>query len=221
VRGLVALLDRNPPRGRAFRVYEAWRQLVMLEDRTKLRRRLLALEVRRRRQFKPGLGVIVRADPLEARRQRHIRWLRAWSAVTEGPYTCTAYEAWRQSSVRGAPTRNTVVASFGSWRLAVTAAGLNAEGCHSAAVVERVRRSRAPALAENKAERRAAIVEAVRLCAQALGRVPGARDFFAWRRRHAPQSPCQGTVYRVFPGGWQAVLAALDRFSDERSEKVV
>jgi hypothetical protein len=219
-RALVALLDRNPPRGRVLRVYEAWRRLVLLEVRRRPSRRQLAIEVRRRREFKPGLGTIVRTDPLEARRQRHLRWLRDWSAVSEGPRTGTAYEAWRRRSAREAPTRNTVAASFGSWRRAILAAGLRADGCFSEAAIERVRRTTALALAERKAEQRAAVVEAVSLCARALGRVPRATEFFTWRHRYAPGAPCQMTVYRLFPGGWQAVLAAIDEPRDDRSKQV-
>jgi len=32
-------------------------------------------------------------------------------------------------------------------------------------------------------------------------------EFFRWRLHHAPDSPSQGTVYRVFPGGWREVIA--------------
>jgi hypothetical protein len=40
------------------------------------------------------------------------------------------------------------------------------------------------------------------------GSVPTAMEFFRWRLTGAPATPTQATVYRLFPGGWAAVLAA-------------
>jgi hypothetical protein len=36
-------------------------------------------------------------------------------------------------------------------------------------------------------------------------------EFFRWRLHHAPDSPSQMTVYRVFPGGWREVVAEAFR----------
>ena len=33
-------------------------------------------------------------------------------------------------------------------------------------------------------------------------------EFFRWRLVEAPETPSQGTVYRLFSGGWDAVLEA-------------
>jgi len=33
-------------------------------------------------------------------------------------------------------------------------------------------------------------------------------EFFKWRLVAAPDTPTQGTVYKLFPGGWPAVLEA-------------
>ena len=41
------------------------------------------------------------------------------------------------------------------------------------------------------------------------GSVPTAMEFFRWRLAGAPATPTQATVYRLFPGGWSAVLQAL------------
>jgi hypothetical protein len=211
LRQLVGLLDRHPPRGRVARIYQAWRVLVLLEKGT-AERRELAAEIRRRRAYKPGLGEIV-SDPLEVRRTRHLAALRSWAASAGGPYTVTRYAAWRGASEPRAPNRNTIVAAFGTWSAAVTAAGLSTAGCRAAAVIERTRTAAAAARAEHRRRQRAAILEAVRVCTDALGRVPRSTDFFAWRNRCAPELPSQMTVYRHFPGGWQAVLDALGKVS--------
>ena len=39
---------------------------------------------------------------------------------------------------------------------------------------------------------------------------PTAMQFFRWRLVDAPATPTQATVYRLFPGGWPAVLAAYE-----------
>jgi hypothetical protein len=54
---------------------------------------------------------------------------------------------------------------------------------------------------------RALIVEAVRRCITEFGREPGAREFLAWRRERAPESPSQMSIYRAFPGGFEEVVA--------------
>ena len=42
------------------------------------------------------------------------------------------------------------------------------------------------------------------------GALPTAMEFFRWRLVVAPATPTQATVYRLFPGGWPAVLAAYE-----------
>jgi hypothetical protein len=42
------------------------------------------------------------------------------------------------------------------------------------------------------------------------GTLPTAMEFFRWRLLEAPATPTQATVYRLFPGGWPAVLAAYE-----------
>jgi hypothetical protein len=115
VRVLVRHLDRYPPRGRVLRIYEAWRELVLLEDRRSARRRELAATVRERRAYKPNLGNIVAVDRLEERRARYLVVLKSWASATDPPRTVTSYEGWRRRVGRDAPKRETIAAAFGSW----------------------------------------------------------------------------------------------------------
>jgi hypothetical protein len=45
------------------------------------------------------------------------------------------------------------------------------------------------------------------------GSLPTAMQFFRWRLVEAPATPTQATVYRLFPGGWSAVLEAFRQTS--------
>ena len=47
------------------------------------------------------------------------------------------------------------------------------------------------------------------------GTLPTAMQFFRWRLVGAPATPTQATVYRLFPGGWPAVLAAYEASGDQ------
>jgi hypothetical protein len=53
------------------------------------------------------------------------------------------------------------------------------------------------------------VLAALRYAINVHGSVPTAMQFFRWRLVNAPATPTQATVYRLFPGGWQAVLDAL------------
>jgi hypothetical protein len=208
LRSLTQCLDWYPPRGRVFRIFEAWRDLVLLEDRRGARRKLGG-EVRRRRAYKPGLGTIVDVDPLRERRTRYLAVLKGWAGASERRRTATAYEAWRKSACPKAPKRDTIAAAFGSWIAALEAAGLSSEGCRSPGEIARAQAAAAAARPARLERQRAAILAAAQECAQALGRPPRASEFFGWRNRFAPEVPCQMTVYRAFPGGWQSVLDSL------------
>lgn len=81
LRVLTRLLDQYPPRGRVFRIYEAWRDLVLLKERRSGKRRLLGARVKERRAYNPGLDKIEKVDALSARRTRHIAVLRDWAAA--------------------------------------------------------------------------------------------------------------------------------------------
>jgi hypothetical protein len=209
LRVLTGVLDKYPPRGRVLRIYEAWRELVLLTERRSGQRRLLAAEVRERRAYKPGLEKIETVDALASRRRRHVQVLLAWAAASDGPFTATAYEQWRRTSPRQAPKRDTIAAAFGSWRQALTAAGLSTEGCRAGSVVARMQ-ARAAARAGLLAERRRdAILAAVRACMQMLGQQPSPTEYMAWRRRFARDTPSHATIYRAFPDGWASMLEAL------------
>jgi hypothetical protein len=207
LRSLVAVLDQYPPRGRVLRIYRAWRELVLTEPSRRGARSPLADEVRRRRAYKPGLGTILPADSRSARQVRHLEALRAWGAVYSGPFKTTAYEAWRRGSAPECPSRNTIAASFGSWLDALAAAGLSADGCRRADSNGKTTRAQADARRERRERQIKAVLDGVERCAQALGHMPCATEFFAWRRCE-PGLPSQMTVYRLFRGGWSAVLAA-------------
>lgn len=56
--------------------------------------------------------------------------LRSWSQSHQGELSCTAYSAARRSHAEW-PTRGTLVANFGSWRLALDAAGLEHRAVNS------------------------------------------------------------------------------------------
>jgi hypothetical protein len=208
LRFLTRALDDYPPRGRVLRIYEAWRDLVLLEDRRSAPKLLLAARVKERRAYKPGLETIERTDALAERRARHVAVLKDWGAATDGPYTATAYEAWRRELRQQAPKRDTIVAPFGSWLAALETAGLSTRGCRSAEMNARTRARAAAARPRRVAEHRARILAAVRECARIIGRYPRATEFFTWRNECAPELPAQGTVYHVF-GDWQSVLGAL------------
>jgi hypothetical protein len=210
LRELTRHLDQYPPRGRVLRIYEAWRDLVLVRDRGHGKRRELAARVRERRAYKPGLTTIVNVDPLEERRARQIAVLRAWAAATPGgARTGTAYEAWRRSARREAPQGDTVAAAFGSWLAAIDAAGLNVKGCRPPAANSTAETTADAARVARQARQRAVIVSAVRRCARELGRSPRATEFFAWRNRFAPEVPSHMTVYRVCPDGWQSVVESI------------
>jgi LAGLIDADG endonuclease len=208
LRNLTGYLDRHPPRGRVLRIYEAWRELVLLRDRRNGTRLDLAARVRERREYKSGMGTIVATNRLAERQARYLIVLRRWARAGPGPRTATAYETWRRSSARSAPTRDTIAATFGSWIGAVEAAGLNTDGCRTPAMNRRSQAAALEARAERMAATRAAVLAAVRDCAASLGKPPGVTEFLRWRADAAPGIPSHATIYRAFPRGWQSVLEA-------------
>jgi hypothetical protein len=209
LRTLTGRLDRHPPRGRVLRIYDAWRELVMLSQRRNGKRLVLAARVREARAYKPGMGTISPVDRLAERQAGHMAVLRTWAAAEPGPRTATAYERWRRSTGGTVPKRETIAAAFGSWIEALKAAGLDTDGCRTP---EDNRKAQAPvdaARAERSAALRATILAAVRDCATSLGRPPRVKEFLRWRAEVRPGTPCQATIYRAFPQGWESVLEAL------------
>jgi hypothetical protein len=131
LRRLVELFEAYRPRGRAGYVYAAWRELVRLELRTSTIRRALAIEVRRRRRFVTGRDRIERTSVAERRRWRCEEALRRWARSADYPGSALDYERWRRSSGRGAPSRNTITAAYGSWLAALEALSLQTSASHS------------------------------------------------------------------------------------------
>jgi hypothetical protein len=98
-----------------------------------------------------------------------------------------------------------VARQFGSWYAAMEAAGLAERAARRRPTVRRGdAKARAGAI-----DRRAQLIVAVRQFESEHGHVPSATEFFRWRRASCPTAPSQATVYRLFPGGWDAVLRAL------------
>ena len=205
---LVEWLDICQPRGRSAHIYAAWRELVMLDPRTSVVQRALAAEIRRRRRFIPGLDAVERVPQSERGRRRCEGALRRWALSSDYPGSTADCERWRRSSGRGAPNRNTIAAAYGSWLAALDALGLDASRSHSREQIDAIRDGNAAAYARRRARSRDAILEAVRRCIAELGREPRATQFLRWRAARAPDSPCQMTIYRTFPGGFADVIAA-------------
>jgi hypothetical protein len=207
LRRLVEVLDECPPRGRAGRVYDAWRRLVLLEARGGDARRALAAEVRQRRAYRPGFEAIPAAGARERSRRRCLVALEQWARACPGEGSSRVYADWRTWSAPDAPTRNTVAAAFGSWRAALDAAGIDPTAAMPAARVAAITAGSAQTRARRRKRQRELILEAVEECISALGRQPRATEFLRWRAHNAPDSPCQMSIYRAFPGGWEDVLA--------------
>jgi hypothetical protein len=218
LRRLVEWFDVYRPRGRTAYIYAAWRELVMLEARTSVVRRAFAVEIRRRRRFIPGLDAIERVSRSERRRRRCEDALLRWALSSDYPGSSMDYERWRRSSGRGAPTRNTIAAAYGSWLEALDALGLDTSSSHAREQIEAIRDGNAAAYAARRARSREGILEAVQRCIAELGREPRATEFLRWRASRAPESPCQMTIYRTFPGGFAEVVAAATA-SDEVSSQ--
>jgi hypothetical protein len=208
---LVALLEACPPRGRAGYVYRAWRELVRVPLRTPAIRRAFAVEIRRRRRYVAEAAGIERVALIDRRRERCAQALREWALSSDYPGGSPAYERWRRRSARSAPTRNTIVAAYGSWLDALETLGLDTSAAHDVERVQTIRAGVNTANERRRATSRKAIVEAVRLCIAELGHEPGASEFLRWRAKRAPESPSQMTIYRRFPGGFEAVLEAARR----------
>jgi LAGLIDADG endonuclease len=209
LRRLTDLFDGYPPRGRAARVYAAWRELIRLEPRTGSVRHRLAAEVRRSRAFQPELANISKPTRLERRQSRCFDALHSWALTLQGPGSSTEYENWRRTIAPAAPSRNTVAAAFGSWRGALVAAEISCDRAQPPEMLAKVRRARSSARAAHRAKSRSLVLDAVTSCLADLGREPRATEFLRWRHQHAPGTPSQMTIYRLFPGGFKEVLVAL------------
>jgi LAGLIDADG endonuclease len=209
LRSLVTVFDGQPPLGRAGRVYDHWRELVIATDRSATVLAPIVRLVREARRYRPEGALPVSPPSNDSKRGRYVEVLVAWAGETGPPYTATSYEEWRRRVDAEPPNRNTLARFFGCWRDALTAAGLPCDGSRCARANARAIETAAAARVASRARRRAAVLRAVDRCWTALGRVPTATEFFRWRLVAVPDSPSQPELYRLFPGGWAAVLDAL------------
>jgi hypothetical protein len=118
--------------------------------------------------------------------------LQAWARPP--PYTATSYQRWRVEVAASAPNRTTLARFFGTWRDALEAAGLPTGGSRGRETNARAVETGAAKRVATGSRRRTAVLREVHNC---------------WRLRNAPDSPGQAEIYRLFPGGWPAVLEAL------------
>jgi hypothetical protein len=135
-------------------------------------------------------------------RAESIHALHTWASVTSGRLGCGSYARWRREHP-GAPTRNTVARAFDGWHAAMAAAGLLDRAARKSC-----RAGGEAARREQREAKRARVIAAVRRFEAEYGRMPRAMEFFKWRFAAAPETPSQAAVYKLFPGGWDAVLAA-------------
>jgi hypothetical protein len=211
VERLAGWLEPEALRGRKAAELEIWKRAVQERAAARAagtrvarsRMRQLVSELQAAREYRPG---VVTPIGRQSKRDETLDVLRAWAADTPGSLSCTRYTADRQP---GWPTRSTITRRLGSWDAALAAAGLS-DRAASPGELRRARgRGGAAARAAHDAAQRERILAALRYLITVHGSVPSAMQFFRWRLIEAPGTPTQATVYRVFPGGWQAVLDAL------------
>lgn len=208
---LAALFDRYPIEGRQGRVYCHWRSLLALRcaghgaQSGDVQRAVV--DIRGARAYRPAT-IGHQASPSDRRRDLSLQALRIWAIAGEGPWTATAYERVRRSRYPEWPKRDTIARQFGSWREALSAAGIPTADARSPRTLARVSAASASGRAARRAAGRAKIIEAVRRCHQTLGRAPSATEFLRWRLDHARETPSQASLFRLFPGGWAEVVAA-------------
>ena len=167
----------------------------------------------------PRFVAVARSDPnwASSRRRcaengvRHAvsKHSMSWASTFEGSGTTGEYVEWRRTVAPAAPSRNTVVAAFGSWRAALVAAGLSCDRAQLPDRHAKVRATRSSARAAQLVKRRNLVLDAVTACVADLGREPRAGEFLRWRLHEAPESPCQMTLYRALPQGFAEVLVEL------------
>jgi hypothetical protein len=209
LRSLIPVFDRHRPLGRAARVYQHWRHLVVATERSSAALLPELARLREARRYRARTTLPEPASPRASKRERYVAALCAWAHAAGPPYTATSYERWRSGLDQRAPNRDTLARFFGSWRDALAAAELPRDGSRARETNARAIETAAPARASTASRRRAAVLRAVDRCWTTLGRVPTTSEFLRWRLVHARDSPSQAELYRLFPGGWATVMDAL------------
>jgi len=216
VERLVRVFDGEPPRGRKAAAYRVWRALALEAARTGGRRRTEPDRERREQLVQALRSTRTYVDgplipPPRRRDERRIRCraaLTAWAElVGYESLTAPSYAQIRAAAHPEWPDRNTVARAFGGWRVALEACGLSTERSFDECRIARSKQTRGATRRARDSAQQDVIAAAVRRCRDELGRCPRAMEFFRWRLHHAPNSPSQGTVYWVFPGGWREVIA--------------
>lgn len=128
----IAIFDRAGLLGRKARQFHAWRsgaeavalakigRLPVNDQTFESSRRALAVAT----AYRAPPSSLVRDEPAPFARDAYVDVLRTWAALTEGPLTCTAYQAMRRSLRPYWPKRETIAAEFGGWAQALREADL-------------------------------------------------------------------------------------------------
>jgi hypothetical protein len=127
----IALFDSAGLLGRKERQFRAWRPGAEAVAHAKIAGDPVDEQVvdSARRNLARATAYVPPTNPLRSdpgyadARTAYISVLRAWAALSDGPLSCTAYQAAR-SLHRHWPKRETIAIAFGSWHEALRSAGL-------------------------------------------------------------------------------------------------
>jgi hypothetical protein len=166
------------------------------------------------RRYAPSTALPA-GEPDDSDRRADVSALQRWAAAESGALSCSQYSAYRATIDPTLPNRNTLARRFGSWQATLEAAGL-AQRAASTAEARAARHSGGAAgrAAYDMAQRERVLATLRYGVNLHDGTLPTAMEFFRWRLVEAPATPTQATVYRLFPGGWPAVLAAYEASAD-------
>lgn len=215
--GMVQRLDGRVP-GRKAAEFEVWRRAVAAYADTSLPRQkrveLIAAagrELKALRRYRPlrvplPAAVTRRGNRMFEQNRRWLKLLREWAAAEPGALSGVAYERARRD---GWPTRNTLAGRFGSWYDALAAARLSDRAARSPEQRDRIRAAGEEARERRRQVQRERVLDAMRRCIADLGRLPGPTGYARWRLHNDPAAPSFVTAYRLFPGGWSEIHAAL------------
>jgi hypothetical protein len=204
---LASRLDPGRMRGRKAAELEVWLRAIAERRRARAAGRRPQLDAliaafRAAREYQPG-DPLRKSPPRDVvARENTLQTLRRWAEHEPGALSGGRYAGAREP---GWPHRNTIARQFGSWDAALRAAGL----------ADRLARPK-PRPVGGDAQRdahlaaqRERVLATLRYGIVLHGSIPTATQFFRWRLVDLPATPSQATIYRLFPGGWQAVLDAL------------